>query len=212
MDTLVSREAPDFTAKAVLADGTIKADFSLSSFRGKYIILLFYPMDFTFVCPSELIAFDEAREEFAKRDTCIIGVSVDSHHTHAAWRRTPRNKGGVGELGYPLVSDLRKDIARKYGVLLNEEVALRGLFLIDREGIVRHVIVNDLPLGRNVEEALRMVDALRFHEEKGEVCPANWKKGRPGMKPTQQGVVDYLSRYAPQHGPPPISGVRKLAE
>jgi peroxiredoxin 2/4 len=196
MDTLVCREAPDFIAKAILADGTIKADFTLSSLRGRYVILLFYPMDFTFVCPSELIAFDQAREEFSKRDTDIVGISVDSHYTHAAWRRTARNAGGVGDLGYPLVSDLRKDIARSYGVLLDEEVALRGLFLIDREGIVRHVIVNDLPLGRNVDEAIRMVDALRFHEEKGEVCPANWKKGEAGMKPTQQGVVDYLSKYA----------------
>jgi peroxiredoxin 2/4 len=196
MDTLVCRQAPDFTAKAVLADGTVKPDFTLSSLRGKYVILLFYPLDFTFVCPSELIAFDKARQEFLHRDAEIVGVSVDSHYTHAAWRRTPRNQGGVGQLGYPLVSDLRKDIARGYGVLLNEEVALRALFLIDRQGIVRHVIVNDLPLGRNVDEAVRMLDALRFHEEKGEVCPANWRKGEVGMTPTQQGVVDYLSRFA----------------
>ncbi len=196
METLVSRQAPDFVAKAVLADGTIKVDFTLSSLRGRYVILLFYPMDFTFVCPSELIAFDKALDELAKRDTEVVAISVDSHYTHAAWRRTARNQGGVGELRYPLVSDLRKEIARKYGVLLDDEVALRGLFLIDREGIVRHMIVNDLPLGRSVDEAIRMVDALRFHEEKGEVCPANWKKGADGMKPTQQGVVDYLSKYA----------------
>jgi peroxiredoxin (alkyl hydroperoxide reductase subunit C) len=164
--------------------------------RGRYVIILFYPLDFTFVCPSELIAFDKARAEFEKRDTEIVGISVDSKFSHAAWRATPRDKGGVGEIGFPLVSDLRKDIARKYGVLLNDEVALRGLFLIDRAGIVRHTVVNDLPLGRSVDEALRMLDAVRFHEEKGEVCPANWRKGQAGMKPTQQGVVDYLSKYS----------------
>ncbi len=196
MTCLVSQQGPDFTAPAVLGDGTLKSDFTLSSLRGRYVILLFYPADFTFVCPSELIAFDKARLEFAQRDTEIVGISVDSQYSHAAWRRTPREKGGVGEIGYPLVSDLRKDIARQYQVLHNEEVALRGLFLIDRGGVVRHAVINDLPLGRNVEEAIRMVDALRFHEDKGEVCPANWSKGDRGMVPSQQGVVDYLSKYA----------------
>jgi peroxiredoxin (alkyl hydroperoxide reductase subunit C) len=193
MSTLVTQEAPDFTAKAVFPDGTI-ADLTLSSYRGKYVLLFFYPMDFTFVCPSEIIAFDRKLKEFQARNTSVIGVSVDSEYTHFAWRQTPVDKGGIGPVGYPLVSDLTKNIARSYGVLLNDAVALRGLFLIDAHGVVRHALVNDLPLGRSVEEALRMVDALQFHEEHGEVCPANWKQGEKGMKPTADGVADYLAK------------------
>jgi peroxiredoxin (alkyl hydroperoxide reductase subunit C) len=193
MSTLVTKPAPDFTAKAVLPDNTI-ADLTLSSYRGKYVVLFFYPLDFTFVCPSEILAFDRKVKEFQARNTALIGVSVDSQFTHYAWRQTPVDKGGIGAISYPLVADLDKNIARAYGVLLTEAVALRGLFLIDTQGVVRHALVNDLPLGRSVDEALRLVDALQFHEEHGEVCPANWKQGEQGMKPTADGVADYLSK------------------
>ena len=193
MSTLVTKQAPDFTATAVLPDNTI-ADLTLSSFRGKNVVLFFYPLDFTFVCPSEIIAFDRKLKDFQARNTAVIGVSVDSQFTHFAWRQTAVDKGGIGQIGYPLVADLNKNIARSYGVLLNESVALRGLFLIDKQGVVRHALVNDLPLGRSVDEALRLVDALQFHEEHGEVCPANWKQGEKGMKPTAAGVADYLAK------------------
>jgi peroxiredoxin (alkyl hydroperoxide reductase subunit C) len=196
MSFLVARKAPDFVATAVMGDDSLEEQFSLSSLGEKYVILFFYPLDFTFVCPSEILAFDERLHEFHERGCEVVGVSVDSHYTHLAWRRTNVENGGIGKIRYPLVSDLKKTIARDYGVLLDDEVALRGLFLIDREGIVRHALVNDLPLGRNVNEALRMLDALRFHEERGDVCPANWKQGEEGMAPTSQGVVDYLSKYA----------------
>ena len=192
METLVTKEAPDFTAQAVMPDNSI-VDLTLSSYRGKYVVLFFYPLDFTFVCPSEIIAFDRKLKEFKTRNTVVVGVSVDSQYTHLAWRQTPVEKGGIGAVGYPLVADLTKSIARSYGVLLNESVALRGLFLIDTHGIVRHALVNDLPLGRNVDEALRIVEALQFHEEHGEVCPANWKQGEKGMKPTAAGVAEYLA-------------------
>jgi len=193
MSTLVTREAPDFTAKAVLPDGTI-ADLTLSSYRGRYVVLFFYPLDFTFVCPSEILAFDHRFKEFKARNTAVVGISVDSEFTHFAWRQTPVDKGGIGPVGYPLVADLNKSIARAYGVLLNEAVALRGLFLLDTHGVVRHALVNDLPLGRSVDEALRLVDALQYHEEHGEVCPANWKQGEKAMKPTAAGVADYLAK------------------
>ncbi len=196
MSFLVAGQAPDFVATAVMGDDSFDEQFSLSSLRGKHVVLFFYPLDFTFVCPSEILAFDERLDEFHERGCEVVGVSVDSHYTHLAWRRTAAENGGIGKIRYPLVSDLKKNIARDYGVLLDEEIALRGLFLIDREGVVRHALVNDLPLGRNVDEALRMLDALRFHEEHGDVCPANWKQGEEGMKPTSQGVVDYLSKYA----------------
>ena len=196
MSFLVTEEAPDFKTTAVDAEGVFDEGFTLSSLRGRNVVLFFYPLDFTFVCPSEILAFDKKLEEFKERDCEIVGVSVDSAYTHLAWRKTPVEQGGIGPIRYPLVSDLSKSIARNYGVLLDDEVALRGLFLIDRKGIVRHALVNDLPLGRNVDEALRVLDALRFHEERGDVCPANWKKGGEGMKPTSEGVIDYLSRYA----------------
>lgn len=202
MSFLVANRAPDFVATAVRGDDSFDASFSLSSLRGRYVVLFFYPLDFTFVCPSEILAFDERLEDFRRRDCEIVGVSVDSAYAHLAWRKTAVEDGGIGPIRFPLVADLDKSIARTYGVLLDEEVALRGLFLLDREGIVRHAVVNDLPLGRSVGEALRMLDALRFHERKGDVCPANWKEGDPGMAPTEQGVVDYLSRYASTAGAP----------
>jgi peroxiredoxin (alkyl hydroperoxide reductase subunit C) len=193
---LVTKKAPEFVATAVHSDGKIEEKFTLESLRGRYNLLLFYPLDFTFVCPTEILAFDKKVDEFESRDCSVVGISVDSPYTHAAWRRTAVTEGGIGEIRFPLVSDMTREIARAYGVLFQEEVALRGLFLIDREGIVRHAVVNDLPLGRSVDEALRMLDALRFHDEHGEVCPANWKKGKEGMKPTTTGVIDYLSKYA----------------
>ncbi len=192
---LVTREAPDFAAQAVLPDGSFD-ELRLSDYRGKYVVLFFYPLDFTFVCPSEIIAFDKQLDEFKSRGAEVIGASVDSHYTHLAWRETPREQGGIGRIGYPLVADLSKAVSRAYGVLLNEEVALRGLFLIDKEGIVRHALVNDLPLGRSVEEALRVLEALQFHEQHGEVCPANWREGQPAMKPTPEGVAEYLASHA----------------
>jgi peroxiredoxin (alkyl hydroperoxide reductase subunit C) len=195
MSTLVTKEAPDFTAQAVHPDNSI-GEINLSSYRGKYVVLFFYPLDFTFVCPSEIIAFDKAVDAFKERNAELIGVSVDSEYTHFAWKNTPVNEGGIGQIRYPLVADLNKNISRDYGVLFNDAVALRGLFLIDKEGVVRHAVVNDLPLGRNVQEALRMVDALNHTETHGEVCPANWKEGEEAMEPTAKGVAAYLSKNA----------------
>ncbi len=195
MSSLVTREAPDFTADAVMPDNSF-AQLKLSDYRGKYVVLFFYPLDFTFVCPSEIIAFDKALNEFKKRDTEVIGASVDSHFTHLAWKNTPLDKGGIGQVQYPLVSDLSREIARSFGILFNESLALRGLFLIDKEGIVRHALVNDLPLGRNVDEAIRVLDALQFTEKYGEVCPANWRQGEKAMKPTADGVASYLAEQA----------------
>jgi len=195
MSTLVTREAPDFTAQAVMPDNSF-AELSLSSYRGKYVVLFFYPLDFTFVCPSEIIAFDKAVSSFEAKNAQLIGVSVDSHFTHLAWKNTPRDQGGIGQVGYPLVADLGKTISRDYGVLLDDGIALRGLFLIDTDGVVRHALVNDLPLGRNVDEALRVLDALQFTEKHGEVCPANWREGEDAMKPTAEGVADYLAKHA----------------
>lgn len=195
MSVLVTKVAPDFTAQAVMPDNQIK-ELTLSSYRGKYVVLFFYPLDFTFVCPSEILAFNKAVKVFEKKGAVVLGVSVDSQFSHFAWRQTPVQKGGIGEIGFPLVADLDKKIARDYDVLLNEAVALRGLFLIDQKGIVRHQLVNDLPIGRNVEEALRTLDALKFHEEHGDVCPANWKEGDEAMKPTADGVASYLAKHA----------------
>ena len=196
MSSLVTKQAPDFTAVAVMEDNSFKEDFSLSDFRGKYVILFFYPLDFTFVCPSEIIAFDKKLDEFKKRNCEVIGVSIDSQFSHWAWKNTPVDKGGIGNIRYPLVADLDKKISRQYGVLLDAGIALRGTFLIDKEGVVRHAVVNDLPLGRNVDEALRMLEALQFHEEHGEVCPANWREGEEAMKPTAEGVAEYLAKHA----------------
>ncbi|MCC6123796.1 MAG: peroxiredoxin [Pirellulales bacterium] len=196
MCTLVTKSAPDFTATAVMPDNSFADGFRLSSYRGKYVVLFFYPLDFTFVCPSEIIAFDAALEKFHKKNAEVIGVSVDSHFTHLAWKNTPRDHGGIGQIRYPLVADLNKKIAADYGVLLDAGIALRGLFLIDKSGVVRHALINDLPLGRNVEEALRLLDALQFHEQHGEVCPANWREGQEAMKPTAEGVAKYLAQHA----------------
>lgn len=196
MSVLVGKEAPDFTATAVMADGSFKEDFKLSDHRGKYVVLFFYPLDFTFVCPSELIAFDHRMAEFEKRGVEVIGCSIDSHFTHLAWRNTEINNGGIGPVKYPLVADLTKNIARDYDVLLNEAVSLRGSFLIDKDGVVQHQVVNNLPLGRNIDEMLRMIDALQFTEQHGEVCPAGWKDGDAGMKASTEGVAEYLAGNA----------------
>lgn len=183
MCVLVQKPAPDFTAQAVMPDGSFQ-EINLSDYRGQYVLLFFYPLDFTFVCPTEIIAFSEAAERFEALGVKIIGASVDSQFSHFAWRETPRDKGGIGPIKYPLVADLNKKIATDYDVLLEGGVALRGLFLIDKEGVVRHQVVNDLPLGRSVDEALRMVEALQYFEQNGEVCPANWKEGARTIKPT----------------------------
>jgi len=196
MSTHVTKPAPDFTAVAVMPDNTFNEKFSLSEYRGKYVILFFYPLDFTFVCPSEIIAFDKAIDRFKEKNCEVIGVSIDSQFTHLAWKSSPVVAGGIGNINYPLVADLDKEISRQYGVLLPEGIALRGTFLIDKEGIIRHMVLNDLPLGRSIEEAIRMVDALQFHEQHGDVCPANWKQGEEGMKPTADGVADYLSKHS----------------
>lgn len=193
--SLVGNEAPDFTATVVTAEGGFES-FTLSEQRGKYVVLFFYPLDFTFVCPSELLAFDHRLAEFKKRGVEVVGCSVDSHHTHWAWRNTAVEDGGIGAIGYPLIADLDKEIAFQYDVLHEEKLSLRGSFLIDKEGIVQHAVINNLPLGRNVDEMIRMVDALQFHEEHGEVCPAGWNAGDEGMKESHEGVADYLSRNA----------------
>ncbi len=196
MSTLVTKQAPDFTATAVMPDCSFNEDFRLSDFRGKYVLLFFYPLDFTFVCPSEIIAFDRALAKFKEKNCEVIGVSIDSQFSHFAWKNTPVNQGGIGNIQYPLIADLDKKISRQYGVLLDMGVALRGTFLIDKEGVIRHAVVNDLPLGRSIDEALRMVDALIFHETHGDVCPANWQEGKEAMKPTAAGVADYLAKNA----------------
>jgi len=195
MSFLVTKQAPDFTATAVMPDNSMKPDFKLSDYRGKYVILFFYPLDFTFVCPSEILAFDRALADFKTKNCEIIGVSIDSQFSHWAWKNTPIKQGGIGNIQYPLVADLDKNISRQYGVLLDAGIALRGTFLIDRDGIVRHAVVNDLPLGRNIDEALRMVDALQFHEKHGDVCPANWQEGKEAMTPTAAGVAEYLAKH-----------------
>ena len=194
MSVLVGKEAPDFTAQAVLADNSIKADFNLKHhIKGKIGILFFYPLDFTFVCPSEIIAFDNRIDEFKKRGAEVIGVSVDSQYSHYAWKNTPVEKGGIGQIRFPLVADITKSIARSYDVLTGDAVAFRGTFIIDKKGIVRHQLVNDLPLGRNVDETIRTLEALIFHEEHGEVCPAGWKKGDKGMKANNDGLKTWFA-------------------
>ncbi|HFQ14068.1 MAG TPA: peroxiredoxin C [Gammaproteobacteria bacterium] len=198
MGVLVGREAPDFTAAAVLGNGEIVEDYNFKKeTEGKYAVVFFYPLDFTFVCPSELIAFDHRLEEFSKRGVEVIGVSIDSQFTHNAWRNTPINEGGIGPVKYPLIADVTHAICKAYDVEHPEAgVAFRGSFLIDKEGIVRHQVVNDLPLGRNIDEMLRMIDALQFTEEHGEVCPAGWHEGEKGMQPTPDGVAAYLAEEA----------------
>ena len=193
MQISVCSEAPNFEAAAVMPDGSIKEDFKLSDYKGKYILLFFYPLDFTFVCPSEIIAHHNRNESFKNKDTQIIGVSIDSQFSHYAWRKTPVENGGIGPISFPLVADTTRKIVESYGIANSDGVALRASFLIDRSGIIQHSTVNNLPLGRNVDEALRLIDALQFSEEHGEVCPAGWQKGDTGMKATQEGVSEYLS-------------------
>jgi peroxiredoxin (alkyl hydroperoxide reductase subunit C) len=213
MAVLVGKPAPDFNATAVVNGGEFEENFTLSQFKGKYVVLFFYPLDFTFVCPTEILAFQEKLGEFEKRNTQVIGVSVDSHFSHWAWLNTPKNKGGIEGVTYPLVADLAKTISSNYDVLAGEyeyaddengnlvlsfngvPQAYRGLFLIDKEGLVRHQVVNDMPLGRNIDEALRMVDALQHFEDKGEVCPANWSEGKDAMIASADGVASYLSNH-----------------
>lgn len=198
MTILVGKTAPDFTAAAVLGNGEIKDEFNLhTEIKGKYGILFFYPLDFTFVCPSELIAVDNRVEELEKRNTLIMGVSIDSQFTHNAWRKTPVANGGIGEVRYPLIADVNHQICQAYGVEHpTAHVALRGAFIIDRNSVVRSQIVNDLPLGRNVDELIRLIDALEFHEQHGEVCPAGWTKGKTAIKPTTEGIATYLATEA----------------
>ncbi len=192
MSVLVGKTAPDFTATAVQKDQIIEK-FTLSQFKGKYVVLFFYPLDFTFVCPTELHAFSDALGEFDKRNVQVVGISIDSHFSHLAWLNTPKNKGGIQGVEYPIVSDLNKTISADYDVLVEGQgIAYRGLFLIDKDQTVRHQVVNDLPLGRNVSETLRMIDALQFTEKHGEVCPANWNMGDKSMKPSQDGLEDFF--------------------
>ena len=197
MAVLVGKQAPDFTANAVMGNNEIRP-FTLSQeIKGKYAVIFSYPLDFTFVCPSELIAFDHRLDEFKKRGVEVIGVSIDSQFTHLAWKNTPVNNGGIGQVQYPLVADVKHEICRAFDVEFGPAgVAFRGSFLIDKNGVVRHQVVNDLPLGRNVDEMLRMVDALQFTEEHGEVCPAGWNKGKAGMKASTAGVAEYLAQHA----------------
>lgn len=193
MGTLVGKQAPEFKAKAVVG-GQIVEDFSLKQYKDKHVIFFFYPLDFTFVCPTELHAFQEKLHEFEARNTKVVGCSVDSCYSHFAWANTPKSKGGIQGVEYPLVSDLNKSIARDYDVLIEEEgIAYRGLFLIDQKGIVRHQVINDLPLGRSIDETLRILDALLYFEQNGEVCPANWQKGKKSMEASQEGVEKYFT-------------------
>ncbi len=196
MAVLVGKTAPDFTATAVLGSNEIK-DITFSAVtKGKYAVVFFYPLDFTFVCPSELIAFDHRLDEFKKRNVEVISVSIDSQFTHLAWKNTPVDKGGIGKVGYTMVADVKHEIAKAYDVESAGGVAFRGSFLIDKSGVVRHQVVNDLPLGRNIDEMIRMVDALQFTEEHGEVCPAGWNKGKAGMSASPDGVAKYLAQHA----------------
>jgi peroxiredoxin (alkyl hydroperoxide reductase subunit C) len=197
MAVLVGKNAPDFTAATVMGNNSIDEGFNLTSYiKDKYAVIFFYPLDFTFVCPSELIAFDHRLKDFKDRGVEVIGVSIDSHFTHLAWKNTAINNGGIGQVQYPLVADIKHEICKAYDVEAEGGVAYRGSFLIDKRGVVRHQVVNDLPLGRNIDEMLRMVDALQFTEEHGEVCPAGWAKGKAGMKADTQGVADYLAKHS----------------
>ena len=197
MGVLVGKQAPDFTVSAVLGDGSIVDDFNLKqAIKGKYGLVFFYPLDFTFVCPSELIALDHRIDAFKERNVEVIAVSIDSHFTHNAWRNTAINDGGIGAVKYTMAADMNHGICKAYDVESEGGVAFRGAFLIDDKGVVRSQIVNDLPLGRNMEELLRLVDALQFHEEHGEVCPAGWQKGDKGMNASPSGVAQYLTDNA----------------
>jgi peroxiredoxin (alkyl hydroperoxide reductase subunit C) len=196
MAVLVGKQAPDFTANAVFGNNEIKQLKFSEHTKGKYAVLFFYPLDFTFVCPSEIIAFDHRLEEFKKRNVEVISSSIDSHFTHLAWKNTPVDKGGIGKVGFPMVADVKHEICKAYDVEAEGGVAFRGSFLIDKKGVVQHQVVNNLPLGRNIDEMLRMVDALQFTEEHGEVCPAGWSKGKAGMNASPDGVAKYLASHA----------------
>ncbi len=194
MGVLVGKKAPDFNLKAVIK-GKIEDQFSLTALKGKYVLLFFYPLNFTFVCPTELHAFQEKLSSFEERNTQVVGCSVDSCFSHLAWLNIPRQKGGIQGIEYPILSDINKSVSRSFDVLKEEDgIAYRGLFLIDRNGYVRHQVINDLPLGRSVEEALRMIDALIYFEKNGEVCPANWQRGEKSMRATQEGLIDYFKQ------------------
>ncbi|EME5357720.1 peroxiredoxin [Pseudomonas aeruginosa] len=196
MSVLVNKQAPDFTAAAVLGDGSIVDAFQLSSLRGKYVVLFFWPLDFTFVCPSEIIAHNNRMDKFRELGVEVVGVSIDSQFTHHAWRSTPVEKGGIGAVEFTMVADVKHEITRAYGIEHEDGVALRASFLIDRTGVVQHQVVNNLPLGREVDEMVRLVEALQFTEEHGEVCPAGWRKGQKGMKASAEGVASYLAENA----------------
>ncbi|MGP6252326.1 peroxiredoxin [Pseudomonas aeruginosa] len=196
MSVLVNKQAPDFTAAAVLGDGSIVDAFQLSSLRGKYVVLFFWPLDFTFVCPSEIIAHNNRMDKFRELGVEVVGVSIDSQFTHHAWRSTPVEKGGIGAVEFTMVADVNHEITRAYGIEHEDGVALRASFLIDRAGVVQHQVVNNLPLGREVDEMVRLVEALQFTEEHGEVCPAGWRKGQKGMKASAEGVASYLAENA----------------
>ncbi|MEV1993717.1 peroxiredoxin [Pseudomonas aeruginosa] len=196
MSVLVNKQAPDFTAAAVLGDGSIVDAFQLSSLRGKYVVLFFWPLDFTFVCPSEIIAHNNRMDKFRELGVEVVGVSIDSQFTHHAWRSTPVEKGGIGAVEFTMVADVKHEITRAYGIEHEDGVALRASFLIDRAGVVQHQVVNNLPLGREVDEMVRLVEALQFTEEHGEVCPAGWRKGQKGMKASAEGVTSYLAENA----------------
>ncbi|MBI4878353.1 MAG: peroxiredoxin [Planctomycetes bacterium] len=196
MCDLIGKSAPDFKATAVMPDNTIDPAFTLSSLKGKYVVLFFYPLDFTFVCPTEILAFNRRIADFKELGAEVVGVSVDSQFSHVAWKHTPVEKGGIGNVQFPLVADLTKQISRDYGVLLDGAgIAYRGTFLIDRQGVVKHLVINDLGLGRNIDEELRMLRALQHLEKHGEVCPADWHEGEDAMKPTPEGVARYLSKH-----------------
>lgn len=197
MSILVGKTAPNFNANAIMPNNDVNNNFDLHKYlNGDAGVLFFYPLDFTFVCPTEIIAFNHRLGDFTARGVKVIAVSVDSHFSHYAWKKTPVTEGGIGNIQMPMVSDLTKNISRDYGILFNDNIALRASFLIDKNGVVRHQVVNDFPLGRNVDEMLRMVDALSHHEEFGEVCPAGWQKGEEAMKPNAEGVADYLTSNA----------------
>ncbi len=196
MSVLVTKPAPTFTAKAVMPDNSFKDDFKLEDYRGKYVVLFFWPLDFTFVCPTEILEHNHKLAEFGKRGVQVIGVSTDSHFSHLAWKNVAVEDGGIGDVQFPMIADFSKQISRDYGVLLEEGgVALRASFLIDKEGNVQHMVVNNLDMGRNIDEMLRMVDALKFTEEHGEVCPANWHEGEEAMKPSVDGVKEFLHKH-----------------
>lgn len=196
MCVLVNKQAPDFISAAVMPDGSIKEDFKLSDLNGKYIVLFFWPLDYTFVCPTEIIAHNSRLDEFKKRGVEIVGVSIDSQFTHLAWKNTPIEKGGIGNVQFPMVADVKHSIAKAYGIEHEAGVALRASFLIDQKGIVQHQVVNNLNLGRNIDEMIRLVDALQFTEKYKEVCPAGWQKGNEAMKPTTSGVAEYLTTHS----------------